>query len=73
LSLTRIYCNVRPKARRSHHVWRDVLGVIITYGILYMPIIGKGKGHAHNRPKGPKGVPGTLRPRFSWLPALQGW
>jgi hypothetical protein len=23
---------------------------------------GKGKGHAHNRPQGPKGVPGRLRP-----------
>jgi hypothetical protein len=25
---------------------------------------GKGKGHAHNRPQGPKGVPGMLRPRI---------
>jgi hypothetical protein len=24
--------------------------------------VGKGKGHAHNRPHGPKGVPGRLRP-----------
>jgi hypothetical protein len=24
----------------------------------------KGKGHAHNRPQGPKGVPGRLRPRI---------
>jgi hypothetical protein len=24
---------------------------------------GKGKGHAHNRPQGPKGFPGRLRPR----------
>jgi hypothetical protein len=27
-------------------------------------IKGKGKGHAHNRPQGPKGVPGRLRPRI---------
>jgi hypothetical protein len=25
---------------------------------------GKGKDHAHNRPQGPKGVPGRLRPRI---------
>jgi hypothetical protein len=25
---------------------------------------GKGKGRAHNRPQGPKGVPGRLRPRI---------
>jgi hypothetical protein len=25
---------------------------------------GKGKGHAHNRPQEPKGVPGRLRPRI---------
>jgi hypothetical protein len=25
---------------------------------------GKGKGHAHNRSQGPKGVPGRLRPRI---------
>jgi hypothetical protein len=24
----------------------------------------KGQGHAHNRPQGPKGVPGRLRPRI---------
>jgi hypothetical protein len=26
--------------------------------------IGKGKGHGHNRPQGPKGVPGRLRPQI---------
>jgi hypothetical protein len=26
--------------------------------------LGKGKGHAHNRPQGPKAVPGRLRPRI---------
>jgi hypothetical protein len=25
---------------------------------------GKGKGHAHNRPQGPKEVPGRLRPQI---------
>jgi hypothetical protein len=34
----------------------------------YSPTISKGKckgkGHAHNRPQGPKGVPGRLRPRI---------
>jgi hypothetical protein len=28
------------------------------------PHIVKGKGHAHNRPQGPKGVPGRLRSRI---------
>jgi hypothetical protein len=30
----------------------------------FVEIKRKSKGHAHNRPKGPKGVPGRLRPRI---------
>jgi hypothetical protein len=30
--------------------------------LLYLPV--KDKGHAHNRPQGPKGVPHRLRPRI---------
>jgi hypothetical protein len=34
------------------------------YAVSYFDYKVKGKGHPHNRPQGPKGVPGRLRPRI---------
>jgi hypothetical protein len=47
--------------QRENFIRMEILHTSVA---LQYKLIGKSKGHAHNRPQGPKGVPGRLRPRI---------